>query len=141
MGTGGLTSKMAFLRTELPVRDPYPFPSFPLTLFLYIYTEQVNLTLSFLLSIISLNIIPPLLYRLVLGILCRASLVAQLVKNPPAMQETACNAGDLGLIPVVRKIPWRRNWQPIPVFSPGKSHGQRSLPGYSPWGPKELDTS
>ena len=29
---------------------------------------------------------------------------------------------------------WRRKWQPTPVFLPGKSHGQRSLMGYSPWG-------
>ena len=36
--------------------------------------------------------------------------------------------------PWVRKIPWRRKWQPTPVFLPGKSHGQRSLAGYSPWG-------
>ena len=36
--------------------------------------------------------------------------------------------------PWVGKIPWRRNWQPIPVFLPGKSHGQRSLVGYRPWG-------
>ena len=41
--------------------------------------------------------------------------------------------------PWVRKIPWRREWQPTPVFLPGKSHGQRSLVGYSPWGCKELD--
>ena len=40
----------------------------------------------------------------------------------------------------VRKIPWRGKWQPTPVFLPGKSHGQRSLVGYSPWGRKELDT-
>ena len=33
----------------------------------------------------------------------------------------------------VRKIPWRRKWQPTPVFLPGKSHGQRSLAGYSSW--------
>ena len=39
----------------------------------------------------------------------------------------------------VHKIPWRRKWQPTPVFLPGKSHGQRSLAGYSPWGPKESD--
>ena len=39
----------------------------------------------------------------------------------------------------VRKIPWRRKWQPSPVFLPGKSHGQRSLVGYSPWGRKESD--
>ena len=41
----------------------------------------------------------------------------------------------------VRKIPWRRKWQPTPVFLPGKSHGQRSLMGYSPRGPKESDTT
>ena len=42
---------------------------------------------------------------------------------------------DLG----VRKIPWKREWPPTPVFLPGKSHGQRSLVGYSPWGGKELE--
>ena len=36
---------------------------------------------------------------------------------------------------------WRRKWQPTPVFLPGKSHGQRSLVGYSPWGCKESDTT
>ena len=56
-----------------------------------------------------------------------ASLVAQ---NPPAMQETW-----------VGKIPWRRAWQPTPVFLPGESHGQRSLAGYSPRGHKESDTT
>ena len=37
----------------------------------------------------------------------------------------------------VGKISWRREWQPTPVFLPGKFHGQRSLAGYSPWGCKE----
>ena len=60
-----------------------------------------------------------------------ASLVAQWV-NQPAMQETACNAGLPGFDPWVRKIPWRRKSQLSPVFLPGKSHGQRSLRGYSP---------
>ena len=41
-----------------------------------------------------------------------------------------------GLDPWVGKIPWRRKWQPTPVFLPGESHGQRSLAGYSPWGHK-----
>ena len=36
--------------------------------------------------------------------------------------------------PWVEKIPWRRAGQPIPVFLPGESHGQRNLVGYSPWG-------
>ena len=42
--------------------------------------------------------------------------------------------------PWVRNIPWRRAWQPTPVFLPGESHGQRSLEGYSPRGRKELNT-
>ena len=58
-----------------------------------------------------------------------------MVKNPPA------NAGDVDLIPGVGKIPWRRKWQPTPVFLPGKSHGQRSLVGYGPCGRKESDTT
>ena len=40
----------------------------------------------------------------------------------------------LGLSPWVGKIPWRRAWQPTPLFLPGESHGQRSLIGYCPWG-------
>ena len=44
-----------------------------------------------------------------------------------------------GFDPWVRKIPWRRKWHDTPVFFPGKSHGRRSLSGYSPWGRKESD--
>ena len=39
---------------------------------------------------------------------------------------------------IVRKIPWRRKWQPIPVFLPGEFHEQSSLAVYNPWGRKEL---
>ena len=46
-----------------------------------------------------------------------------------------------GFDPQVRKILWRRKWQPIPVLLPGKSHGQRSVVGYSPRGHKKLDTT
>ena len=98
-----------------------------------------------------------------------ASLVAQLVKNPPAMQEAL--DGFLG-----QKIPWRtdrtlqycwaslvaqihlqckrpgfnpwfgkihcrRAWQPTPVFLSGESHVERCLTGYSSWGHKESDTT
>ena len=56
-----------------------------------------------------------------------ASLVAQIVKNPPARQETWVRF--LG-----RKIPWRRKLQPTPVFLPRKSSGQRILAGH--WVPK-----
>jgi len=44
-----------------------------------------------------------------------------------------------GFDPWFGKIPWRRAWQPTPVFLLGESHGQRSLVGYSPWDCKELD--
>ena len=44
-----------------------------------------------------------------------------------------------GSNPWVRKIPWRRAWQSIPVFLPGEFYGQRSLAGYGPWGYKESD--
>ena len=44
-------------------------------------------------------------------------------------KESACSVGDLGSISVLRKIPWRRKWQPTPGFSPGESHGQRNLAG------------
>ena len=66
-----------------------------------------------------------------------ASQVVSVVKNPPA------NAGDMRrrFSPWVGKIPWRRAWQPTPVFLPGEFHGQRSLAGYSPWGHKESDTT
>ena len=59
------------------------------------------------------------------------------VKNPPA------NAGDLRcrFDPWVRKMPWRRPWQPTPVFLPGESLGQRTLVGYGPQGHKESDTT
>ena len=46
-----------------------------------------------------------------------------------------------GFNPWVGKIPWRRKWQPTPVFLPGKSHGQSSLAGYSLRGRKESDTT
>ena len=56
--------------------------------------------------------------------------VGSAVRDPPTMQD-ACRR--CGFDPWVGKIPWRRKWQPTPVFLPGKSHEQRSLAGYSPW--------
>ena len=57
----------------------------------------------------------------------------------PDDKESACNAGGPRFDPWVRKVPWRRQWQPAPVLLPGESYGQRSLAGYSPCGRKELD--
>ena len=56
-------------------------------------------------------------------------------------KEPAWQCKRRGFDPGVVKIPWRRKWQHTPVFLPGKSHGQRILVGYSPWGHKELDTT
>ena len=64
----------------------------------------------------------------------KASLVAQIVKHLPAMQETWVRS--LGC-----EDPWRRKWHPTPVPLPGKSHGQRSSIGYSPWGRQESGTT
>ena len=65
--------------------------------------------------------------------LCRDAVVKKL----------SANAGDVGQVggfdPWVGKIPWKRKWQPAPVFWPGKFHGQRSLADYRPWGHKKLD--
>ena len=61
----------------------------------------------------------------------------------PGKELRPVNAGDRhkrpGLNPWVGKIPWRRVWQPTPVFLPGNSHRQWSLVGYSLWGHKESD--
>ena len=59
----------------------------------------------------------------------RASQVALVVKNPP---DNARDIRDMGLNPWVGKTPWRRAWQPTPIFLPGESHRKRSLVGYSP---------
>ena len=56
-------------------------------------------------------------------------------------KESACQRKRCGFDPWVRKIPWRRKWQPIPVFLPGKFDGQRSLAGYSPQGHKKSNTT
>ena len=56
-------------------------------------------------------------------------------------KESACNGGDVGSIPGSGISPGEGKWQPTPVFLPGKSHGQRRLVGYSPWGRRELDTT
>ena len=58
-----------------------------------------------------------------------------------SFKEYACQCRRHEFNPWVGNIPWRRAWQPTPVFLPGKSHGQGSLAGYSPWGHRESDTT
>ena len=54
-------------------------------------------------------------------------------------EESACNEGDLGSIPGLGRSPGEGNGNPLQVFLPGESNGQRSLVGYSPWGRTEWD--
>ena len=58
------------------------------------------------------------------------------VKNPPANERECWRHG---FNPWVKKTPWRRKWQPTPVFLPGGFYGQKSLASYNPYGPKESD--
>ena len=62
----------------------------------------------------------------------RHSLVAQMAKNLPVIEETQVQS--LG-----PEDPLEREWLPTPVFLPGECHGQRSPVGYSPWSHKEFD--
>ena len=61
-----------------------------------------------------------------------------LVKN---LSANAGDTRDSGFNPWVGKIPWRKAWQPTPVFLPGESHEQRTLAGFGPWVHKESDTT
>ena len=63
-----------------------------------------------------------------------AFLVSRTVKNLPTMLETMVQS-------VVRKMPWRKEWLPIPVFLPGEFHGQRRLAGHNSQARKESDTT
>ena len=54
-----------------------------------------------------------------------------MLKNLPGVQETWVQS-------LVRKMPWRKKWQPTPVFLPGEFHGLRSLADYGPWGSQEF---
>ena len=72
-------------------------------------------------------------------------ILSQLVQSlgfpgSPSGKESTCQCRRYqrpGSDPWVGRIPWRRAWQPTPVFLPGESHEQRSLAGYRPWGRKE----
>ena len=59
------------------------------------------------------------------------------VKNPLA---NAADTEDRGFDLWIEKIPWRRNWQPTPIFLPGESHGQKSLAGYTVQGVAKSQT-
>jgi len=68
--------------------------------------------------------------KMLKSIIQHLKLPVALVVRDPACQCRRHNRR--GFSPWVRKIPWRRAWQPTPVFLPREAHGQRSLVGYSP---------
>ena len=75
---------------------------------------------------------------------CHFNLLGTLINEFPwwlSGKEPACQCRRQEFDSWMGKIPWRRKWKPTPVFLPRKSHGQSSLVGYSPWSPKELDTT
>ena len=88
-------------------------------------------------------------YHLLMRFKCKAAECFKVLKVPhkhiPGLpmwlsgKEPACQCRRCGFNPWVRKIPWRRKWQATPIFLPWKSHGQRSLAGYSPWGHTEAN--
>ena len=128
------------LRIGLPIlrQGPYTYSLLPRMLFPELsarhsrfYSSSLSLFLILparLFVTILFTIIPPALsmcflcFRLFLPTMCQCR---------------RCKR--LRLSPWVQKIPWRRKWQPTPLFLPGKSQGQRNLMGYSPWRQKELD--
>ena len=109
------------------------FPSFLPLLLLFFLVESS----AFLLIWLKMN---KNFYALI-----RASPLAQLVKNLPAMRETWVRSLSWEDPPEKAMVPHssilRRKWQPTLVFFPGKSHGHRTLVGYSPWGHEELATT
>ena len=75
---------------------------------------------------------------------CLWAALTLLIPDVASNKEPACQCKRhkrLEFDPYVGKIPWRKKWQPTAVFLPGKSHGQRSLADYSPWGHKESETA
>ena len=79
------------------------------------------------------------IFHILTFLLSLLRLMTHIIPSGSDGKESACNAKDSGLDPWVRKIPWRRAWQPTSALLPGESHGQKSLVDYSPWGHKESD--
>ena len=104
----------------------------------YTLTSNDFLLLTSIQSLCSLSLYAPMCTHMSTHICAhtdmRAHIVAQLVKNRPAVQETRVRS--LGW-----EDPWKRKWQPTPVSLLGKFLGRRSLVCYSPWSCKEWDTT
>ena len=72
----------------------------------------------------------------IIRLILYVSLIFQGFPGSTVVKNLPVNAGDARY---TGSIPWRRKWQPTPIFLPGRFHGQRSLVGYSPGGHKESD--
>ena len=115
-----------FLLSFSPLSYPFLFP---------FIQKKISIFICF--QVLFFNFLcDPLAFFTMLFSLHRASLLVQRVKNTNAGRCKRCVFD-----PWVGKIPWRRAWQPIPVFLPGESHGQRSLVGCRLWGRTESDTT
>ena len=66
-------------------------------------------------------------------IICKSFLLYCIIADWLSSNKSTCQCRRCGVKLWVRKIPWRKKWQCIPLFLPGKSHGQSNLAGYSPW--------
>ena len=77
------------------------------------------------------------------GLVCSKIWLCRGFPGGSVVRNTSVNVGDARdmIWSLGWEDPWRRKWQPTPVFWSGESHGQRSLVGYSPWGRRELDTA
>ena len=122
----------ACLRTTLAASykfwcSPFPFSFVSRYIFMYFFISSLPhwLFSSMLFNLYIFSNLP--VFFMLFILVSRASLVAQMVKN--------CISGRRPGF----EIPWRREWEPTAVYLPRKSHGQRSLVGYSPRGYKELD--
>ena len=72
---------------------------------------------------------------------CKLPILKRVLLSGSDSKSVCLQCRRLEFNPWVGKISWRRKWQRTPVFLPGKSHGRRSMVGYSPRGCKELDTT
>ena len=97
----------------------------------YIYKQKYQMKNDFLIAIIFKGV------SLLIRVLQKKNVcVCVCVASQVVLRHKKCRFNSW-----VRKSPWKRAWQPTPVFLPGESHGLRSLVGYSPWSCKELDTT
>ena len=101
----------------------------PTYLFLCQY-HIIVMTIALEYSLNSGSVMPPALFFFRIALRIQGLLWAHLgLHGGSDSKESTCNAGDLGSIPGLGKIPWRREWLPTPVFLPKDSQGQRSLAG------------